>query len=184
MIVLPIVIMTMPAGEDRDYMEWIYQQYRGLMFHMAFRYCNDRNSIDDIVSDTCLALQKNLKTLRGLKVSQQRAYIMAATRSHALNFYDKQKRESGHMVSGGSEILGTVPDRMDVATKVALMDEIDRIWIAIKTLPEKEQQVMMLKYKVGLSNAEIAERLGLSVNTVKQYASRARNRLKEMLYTE
>ena len=68
--------------------------------------------------------------------------------------------------------------------KVELVDELARVWQAIRQLPEKEQQVMYLKYAVELPDEIIAERVGLSVNSIRKYISRAREHIKKMVYAE
>jgi RNA polymerase sigma-70 factor (ECF subfamily) len=54
-----------------------------------------------------------------------------------------------------------------------------RLWTAIDALPEKCRQVFLMSKRDGLKYEEIAEELGLSVNTVRNQISKALNMLKE-----
>jgi RNA polymerase sigma-70 factor (sigma-E family) len=47
------------------------------------------------------------------------------------------------------------------------------LWAFVQTLPPKQRAVVVLRYYEQLSEAEIAEVLGISVGTVKSQASRA-----------
>ena len=47
------------------------------------------------------------------------------------------------------------------------------LWAFVQTLPRKQRAVIVLRYYEDLSEAEIAETLGISVGTVKSQASRA-----------
>ena len=61
-----------------------------------------------------------------------------------------------------------------------------RLWTAIDSLPEKCREVFILSKRDGLKYEEIAEELGLSVNTVRNQISKALKVLKEgvhKLYT-
>jgi RNA polymerase sigma-70 factor (sigma-E family) len=49
----------------------------------------------------------------------------------------------------------------------------DALWEFVQTLPRKQRAVIVLRYYEDLSEAEIAETLGISVGTVKSQASRA-----------
>ena len=49
----------------------------------------------------------------------------------------------------------------------------DALWEFVQTLPRRQRAVIVLRYYEDLSEAEIAETLGISVGTVKSQASRA-----------
>jgi RNA polymerase sigma-70 factor (sigma-E family) len=51
--------------------------------------------------------------------------------------------------------------------------ETAALWAFVQTLPRKQRAVIVLRYYEDLSEAEIAETLGISVGTVKSQASRA-----------
>lgn len=61
---------------------------------------------------------------------------------------------------------GAVTDRYDDGQAEAL-------WSFVQTLPKKQRAVVVLRYYEELSEAEIADILGISVGTVKSQASRA-----------
>ena len=54
-----------------------------------------------------------------------------------------------------------------------------RLWTALESLPEKCREVFILSKRDGLKYEEIAEELGLSVNTVRNQISKALKVLKE-----
>ena len=54
-----------------------------------------------------------------------------------------------------------------------------RLWTAIDSLPEKCREVFILSKRDGLKYEEIADELGLSVNTVRNQISKALRILKE-----
>jgi RNA polymerase sigma-70 factor (sigma-E family) len=65
----------------------------------------------------------------------------------------------------------TLPER-------PVVDEYDEgqssaLWEVVQTLPRKQRAVVVLRYYEQLSEAEVAEILGISVGTVKSQASRA-----------
>jgi RNA polymerase sigma factor (sigma-70 family) len=60
------------------------------------------------------------------------------------------------------------------ASKTALLD-------AIKTLPDKDREIVTCRYLLDLSEAETAQTLGLAKGTVKSRLSRALTRLRPLV---
>lgn len=71
-----------------------------------------------------------------------------------------------------------LPDRPidDHTPRSDLHDALDR---ALGKLPERQRVAVMLRYYEDMSEAEIAERLGVSVGTVKSTVSRAMAKLRD-----
>jgi RNA polymerase sigma factor (sigma-70 family) len=51
--------------------------------------------------------------------------------------------------------------------------ERDVVWPLVRDLPTRQRAVLVLRYYEGLSEAEIADLLGVSRGTVKSHAARA-----------
>lgn len=66
-----------------------------------------------------------------------------------------------------------LPDRATETDDYAAKDQAEAVLAALRTLPAQQRIVLVLRYWAGLSEAEIAERLGCSSGTVKSRASRA-----------
>lgn len=55
------------------------------------------------------------------------------------------------------------------------------VWAAVLTLPPRQRAVMVLRYYEDLSEAEIADELGMARGTVKSHASAAARTLASLL---
>ncbi|MEO5663632.1 MAG: SigE family RNA polymerase sigma factor [Nocardioides sp.] len=65
------------------------------------------------------------------------------------------------------------PEELDSAEQVAVgHDEAALLWQAVVTLPWRQRQVLVLRYYLDQSEAEIANTLGVSPGSVKKHASR------------
>jgi RNA polymerase sigma-70 factor (sigma-E family) len=71
-----------------------------------------------------------------------------------------------------------LPDR-PVPDQTARSDLHDALSRALEKLPRRQRAVVMLRYYDDLTEAEIAEILGVSVGTVKSSVSRAMARLRD-----
>jgi RNA polymerase sigma factor (sigma-70 family) len=64
------------------------------------------------------------------------------------------------------------------------MDEVDeheRVWSAVLSLPPRQRAVTVLRYYEDLTEAQIAETLGMAPGTVKSHAHAAARRLADLL---
>lgn len=123
--------------------------------------------IDDIVQE---AYRRLLAARVSGTVVSPRAFLFQAARNFALNVV----RHQGHARPApfAETILATLIDGGDgVSESVAHAEDLQLLIRAIQTLPERCRQVFTLRKIYGLSQKEIAERLGISENTVEVQAS-------------
>lgn len=178
---IPYVILTIESEDDRAYMTLIYQRHRALMLKTAWEFTRDVADVEDIVSDSCVALINNLEKLRELEAHYQRKYIAITVRNKALDLCKRRQRENA-LHQEDESLLARTPDPESVEKKVLLLEELRQVQKLLHTLPEREQDVLRLKYHHGMKHKEIAELLGITEATVSTHLSRARSRLKAALY--
>lgn len=181
-MLLPLVIVTMPDGDDKEYMTRLYEDYFKLMYSVAWKYFKNPSDVDDVVSSSCVALMKYITTLRRLNDAQLQSYITRSVRNTALNALDKQKRLNQKVIHPSPEIMEHIASTNDMLAQIELEEELMSVRTIIATLPEKERLVMKMKFLQGLSDDVIAERIGLSVNSIAKYVSRAREHIRKKLY--
>ncbi|SHE66775.1 SigE family RNA polymerase sigma factor [Streptoalloteichus hindustanus] len=98
------------------------------------------------------------------------AYVRRTMANLHVSFWRRRRREN---------VVAVVPDE-------AVAGEFDRVeheplWRALAGLPAKQRAVLVLRYYEDLSEAEIADVLGVSRGTVKSHASRAMSTLRAHL---
>lgn len=64
------------------------------------------------------------------------------------------------------------------------VDRRGPVWAAVLTLPPRQRAVIALRYLEDLSEADTAQVLGCSVGTVKSQASKAMDKLRQLVPTE
>lgn len=180
---IPMVILSL-NHQDQKYMELIYFEHHRLMLSTAWRYFKEASIIDDIVSDSCVALMKKIDVLKSLDNNELRLYIVSTVRNTALNYHTRTKRISSHIANVDKEVMESVADGQSVEGRIVLEDEIEMVWRAIQQLPLKEQKIMKLKYLLGYTDDVTAKEVGISANSIAKYVSRARKKLAAMIYSK
>lgn len=123
--------------------------------------------VDDLVQE---AFSRLLKAHRSGPVANPRAFLFVAARNIALN----QLRHLRHERPEGSNEVDplSIADELSNPLKAAADQEaLQHLTQAIQSLPERCRQVMTLRKIYGLSQKEVALRLGISENTVEVQGS-------------
>ena len=182
MFMLPIVILLMPPGPARDFMAGLWNTYKEFMLSIALKSLRkpaNKADAEDIVSDSIVRLCNNVKTLQNLNEYQLQAYIFKTVLTNAIKFCKKKYGISTVDI----DIIDLFESQNnDWENHIQLKEELEFVLSCIHRLPPKERDVITLKYKIELTNEEIAEIIGVSKDSVRQYLKRARDRLKKMIY--
>ncbi len=63
-----LYLQTIESDSDRSKFEAIYQEYCGLMYHVAYQYTKNVQDAEDVVQHTFLKIAENIKKIRKLQV--------------------------------------------------------------------------------------------------------------------
>ena len=144
--------------------EAVVKMYEKQMLGVAERIVKNRHDAEDAVQTALLRISK-------IKLPQNesslRAYVLTAAKHAALDLLPKQC----HDVDLDDVIL---PCSEDLFETVAASQDYERLLSAIKALPEKYRNVLMLRYVQELETKEISLLLGRPLATVQKQITRAK----------
>ena len=181
-MMIPVAILAIESDSDRAYMTHLYGQHRALMLKTAWEFSRNRADVEDIVSNSCMALIEHIDTIRDMERNVLRAYIVRTVRNKAIDFCRKQQRTNARFIQVDDEVTERIAASESIETKILLKDQISRVMTALKELPERERDILRLKYQKELTNKEIAEIMGIAESSVRKYIERARKYLKASIY--
>lgn len=123
--------------------------------------------VDDLVQEAFLRL---LKAHDSGSVVNPRAYLFVVAKNLALNQlrHLKYERPQGANMVDPLSILDEVNSPPEA---MALKEEFQHLIKAIQSLPDRCRQVMTLRKIYGLSQKEVANKLGISEHTVEAQGS-------------
>lgn len=177
MLPLPFFLLLMENESDRAFMENLYATYGTLMYHQARLISRSDADAQDAVSDALLALMKKISFLRSLPCNKLKAYIVITVRHQAIDHYRRLQKEDVFWQEEG------VFNAPDAPPDSRLMEQagMEQIKQAIRTLPEREQDVLMRTFFLHETENEIAKSWQVRPVTVRVTLSRARIRLRKIL---
>ncbi len=169
------LIQRTGAG-DRSALEQLYRRYARSVYGLALRRLGDRGRAEDAVQETFLSIWRSAKTYRPER-GPGAPWLYAVARNAIV---DRHR--------GAAEPPVEVPDGL--AQEAGPPELAEQAWTqwrvhrAFDELPENEREVIALAYWRGLSQSEVAERLGIPLGTVKTRTRAALQRLAVILEGE
>ena len=147
-------------------LEDLYKQHRMRLIRLALLLVDEPATAEDVVQEAFTGLYRRWNKLR-----DPDAAVAFLNRSVVNAGRDTLRRKR----RAGAAVLRLVPRSEELASaEQAVVDhaEHDRLWAAVVELPMRQRQVLVLRYYLDQSEAEIAETLGVSRGSVKKHASR------------
>jgi RNA polymerase sigma-70 factor (sigma-E family) len=160
---------TSDAGIER-----LYRAHRLAMVRLALLLVDDRETAEDVAQDAFAALHRRWNSLRteDAAIGYLRSCVLNGARS-VLRRRRTVRRRPPH-----SEDLLSAES---ADSSVLLAEEHREVIAAMRHLPARQREVLVLRYWAELTEAEIAATLGISVGSVKSSASRARDAIAAIL---
>lgn len=156
--------MGRAADRDAEFEDFVRQASPALL-RTAWFICGDPHQAEDLVQQ---ALVKVFARWGRLRTQNPVAY---ARRCLLNQHIDDRRRGREHLTDRLPERGVTDPEPEDTHDLAA----------TLSALPMRERQVVVLRHYVGLTEAEVADTLGVSLGTVKSSASRGLARLRESM---
>ena len=161
-------------GRTEVISELFVAHYRRLV-GLAVLLVDDRPTAEDVVQDAFAGLYRRWPHLR-----DHQAAVTYLNRAVVNGGRDQLRR--GRTASTRLRWMTPVPEEQASAESAAVADdEAARLWQGICGLPYRQRQVLVLRYYLDQSEAEIAETLEVSPGSVKRHASRALAALARLL---
>ncbi|WP_433736190.1 sigma-70 family RNA polymerase sigma factor [Pseudomonas putida] len=138
------------------------------------RRLRNRSQAEDLAHDTFVRVLES----DSAAVQQPRAYLHQTARNIAVDGYRREDRRGAMESEAIDEGVSSSGDPEHYMHAIQLADSIER---ALTELPLNCRKVFVWQKIEGLTQAEIAERLGLSKNMVEKYMIRALRHLRDRL---
>lgn len=118
--------------------------------------------VDDIVQESLLRV---LKAKEVSEIKSPKAFFFATARNLALDVVRRSKIVQFDSLTE-NELSDVLDDAESVPETIARNQELETLTKAIQSLPSKCRRIFTLRKVYCMSQPDIAEKLGISVNTV------------------
>jgi RNA polymerase sigma-70 factor (sigma-E family) len=150
----------------------VFVRHREQLVRLAVMLVDDLTTAEDVVQDAFAGLHRHRAALRSTDAVS--GYLRKAVINNAHGVLRRRRTARRYRWPDASTAAGA-----DVVFDVA--EEHREVLEAVRALPARQREVLVLRYWVGMSEAQIAEALAISAGGVKSQASRAVHKVQAYL---
>lgn len=149
------------------------------VFRLAYLLMGDPDDAEDVTQETFLRAYNNLKRFDPTR--PLRPWLL----SIAANLSRNRRRSLGRYLTAITRAIRVeTQTSLDVEERSEQEQDSYELWKAVRRLSMDDQQVVYLRFFLGLSVAEAAQALGVAEGTVKSRLNRALGRLRAIIRTD
>ena len=173
----------MPENEDSDslkntqrerVMEFdvFFRQHYAALCYFAFRVLKDQHEAEDVVQNAFMKLHASFADFNSEKTAK--GFLYTCIRNECFNnlrhvkVHEKFAEFSQNTRQNDEQYLNSI-----IETEV-----LDAVYLSIEQLPEGCRNILKMTFFEEMKNQEVADKLGISINTVKTQKQRAVQLLK------
>lgn len=157
---------------DPDAVRAVYRAYGRLVYAVAYRLLGNHSLSEEATQQTFV---KAWRASRRLDTNRELGPWLATIARHAA--IDLHRRDARHSVAPLDEVAPHEPALVSQPTNIETVTDAWEVRQAVSTLPTEDRQVVRMQHFEGLTHAQIAQRLGVPLGTVKSRSYRAHKRL-------
>jgi RNA polymerase sigma-70 factor (ECF subfamily) len=165
-------------GRDPEALAELYDRYGQVVFRLILRMVRDNGVAEDLVQETFLRVWNRI----GGFDSERGAvgpWLLAVARNRAIDYLRSRSNRNESTI----ELNETEHPELfaDLSTDVFNFDLVRQVKRALDQLDSLQRQAIELAYFEGMSQSEIAERMGQPLGTIKTWMRRAIQQMRTAL---
>jgi RNA polymerase sigma-70 factor (sigma-E family) len=161
--VRPLRMAAAPPATESPTFDALYSSHRLHMVRLAMLLVDDVSTAEDVVQEAFAGVVRAWNHLETEGAMQ--AYLRTCVVNAARSVLRRRRTARAYV----PPLMPSAPGADEAAV---LSEEHREVIEALGTLPQRQREVLVLRYWSSLSEAEVAENLGISRGTVKSSSSR------------
>lgn len=176
------LIQQLLNGNEKAY-GTLYKEHYANLCHLAYYYVRDKFTAETVVEDVIFHLWNNRENLN-INISLHN-YLLRAVRNKCLDYLKLKRNQTEQSLSAlskeSSYYVGNRESTESPFGDILSQELEEEIAEAINCLPKECRTVFLMSRMENKKNKEIADELGVSINTVKYHLKNALKFLHEKL---
>lgn len=174
-----LFLTLLDSPEEQEKFAEIYNDHRHFMWYVANQKLQDEHLAEDAVQEAFLALTRHLDKVEDVHSPRTKKFLATIVRSKAADIMRRRRTPE--------ELRETLPDNKsgrDMLEQYLSKDNYNYLVSCIFELDDSYRVIFEYKFMYGMTDAEIADILGITAKNVNVRYFRARKKLQEMVLKE
>lgn len=159
---------------DRKAFRQVFDHFFNALAAFGYKYVNDIEIAEDLVQESMISFWEKRQDFEN--IAAVKSFLYTSVRNKALNHIKHEQVKKKHEPS----LQYAMESDQYFSAHVIEEEVFNSLYVEINELPKAARAIMLLALN-GLKNPEIAEELGISVNTVKTQKKIGYSKIKEKL---
>lgn len=159
-------------NKDKEF-EIFFKRYYTPLGMYVLHICGNTSEAEDIVQEAFSAIWQKCRA-EGLP-ENLKSYLYRTAHNLTVDRIRKG------LIAAASIPLSKIEDTMPTEEAIDTSERDARLWLEISRLPQRCREVFLLSKQDGLTNAQIADTLGISIKTVESQMTKAFKALRQTL---
>jgi RNA polymerase sigma factor (sigma-70 family) len=168
-------LLALVARGDDSALAELYDRFGGVAYGLAYRIVRDAVLTQDAVQEAFLAAWRTAVSFDPARGSAS-TWLLTLVHRRAVDLVRREDRRRGVSID---DLPVPAGDATDETAEVRERRRV--VQAALAELPPEQRQALELAYYGGLTQSELAERLGVPLGTVKSRMFAALAKLRELL---
>jgi len=166
-----------PRAHREQAYQAVLERYGDALYRFFYLSHRNRGLAEDQCAETFEVLVRSIGKMRSQNGASLKPFLFGIAR----NILRRSWRRTEPPKEGDSVLAEIADGHGSVLQEMVAREEFERALTAIHQLPEPQRQILLLRFVEGLKLEEIAEVMGVPLNSVKSHIHRSRRKLLQRL---
>lgn len=169
-----IYLQMIESDEDKSKFETIYQEYRGLMYHIAYKYLQHEQDAEDAVHHAFVKIAENISKISDPMSPKTKNFIVTIIENRSIDILRVDRKKN------------VIPfnEALNIGFNEPTTEPDNQLAKCILMLTPEQRQVIWLKYYYGYDLKEISQMLDISLSWAQKIDQRGKKKLELLLQEE
>lgn len=168
-------VLIRTGAEDRSALKELYALTSSKLFGICLRICGERQAAEDVLQEVYLTVWKRAGGYEPGRASPV-TWLATIARNRAIDWRRAQTSRPAAPLDEAPDVA----DERPIASDVMIADgENQRLHLCLDALEDRQRVAIRTAFFDGVTYAELAERQGVPLGTMKSWVRRGLQRLKE-----
>ncbi|MCL2320989.1 MAG: sigma-70 family RNA polymerase sigma factor [Oscillospiraceae bacterium] len=173
---------TISTAEERKTLTYLYDKFKGRLFHTALKITNNQVMAEDAVHNTFISAIHHKEKIISMDEIDFLRWSVIVVKGKCIDLIRKEKHYADSSIDEFDDILPS--NTMPVDEYVIQQDTYRKLKNCIDGLDEVSSQILEMKYILHMPMKEIADELGFTLTQVNSHITRARTKVRNLMGNE